>query len=248
MAGGARKILLSARNFGFLTKSSIPSSSHSVQLIDGSGGSLKKLTQSFGDLLYHRASTSQFRLYSPRKLVQDFCSKGSRASGAIMSGSVLLGSIYFCSRPVYAMNGLHVLEGDSDVGVSSGTNAEEHVDYISRWHRRIWLALCFYCGVLVHRSNPIAFVVGLFLFLHSTKPTVSSIYLFVDQLRYQLMRDKPFYHIPKILFANKVEVIDCFLFCLAKVEIGDQNLTVVGIFKEWWVLPPLIYFPLILVV
>lgn len=37
------------------------------------------------------------------------------------------------------------------------------------------------------------------------------------------------------LYAKKVEVDDYIVFCIAKVEIGDQKFTLLGILGGWWV-------------
>ncbi|KAL1148283.1 hypothetical protein V6Z11_A10G115100 [Gossypium hirsutum] len=54
-----------------------------------------------------------------------------------------------------------------------------------------------------------------------TKPSPSSIYLFIE----------------KALHASKVEVQDYKLFCLAIVEIGDEKIRLIGILGGWWSLP-----------
>ena len=38
-------------------------------------------------------------------------------------------------------------------------------------------------------------------------------------------------------YAKKVEVEDYMFLCLARVELNDQNLTLLGILGSWWVLP-----------
>ncbi|XP_025014123.1 uncharacterized protein LOC8289814 isoform X4 [Ricinus communis] len=53
----------------------------------------------------------------------------------------------------------------------------------------------------------------------------------------QSVREKPYLYLLKSLYANKVEVQDCKLFCLATVEVKDQKLTLVGVLGGWWVLP-----------
>ncbi|KAG4179359.1 hypothetical protein ERO13_A10G102700v2 [Gossypium hirsutum] len=64
-------------------------------------------------------------------------------------------------------------------------------------------------------------ITRILLFLLSTKPSPSSIYLFIE----------------KALHASKVEVQDYKLFCLAIVEIGDEKIRLIGILGGWWSLP-----------
>lgn len=175
--------------------------------------------------------------------MQDFCSKGSRASGSVLGVSVLLGSFYCWPRVAHAMHGLDVLEDDPDVGFSTGSNAEEDLNNLSRIKRRLWLSIFFMITVCVKWRDPVTFAIGLLLFLNSTKPTPSSIYVFVEQLRHQLMRRNPYFFMLKSLYANNVEVKDCFLFCLATVEIGDKKYKLVGILGDWWMVPSSTYFP-----
>ncbi|XP_031286545.1 uncharacterized protein LOC116145244 isoform X3 [Pistacia vera] len=54
---------------------------------------------------------------------------------------------------------------------------------------------------------------------------------------HQLMRQRPHLFLFKTLYANKVEVQDYMLLCLARVEVIDQKLTLVGILGGWWALP-----------
>ncbi|KAK8332038.1 hypothetical protein V6Z11_A10G115100 [Gossypium hirsutum] len=70
-----------------------------------------------------------------------------------------------------------------------------------------------------------------------TKPSPSSIYLFIEKLCYGYMRQKPHFYKCKALHASKVEVQDYKLFCLAIVEIGDEKIRLIGILGGWWSLP-----------
>ncbi|XP_026381881.1 uncharacterized protein LOC113276487 isoform X2 [Papaver somniferum] len=70
---------------------------------------------------------------------------------------------------------------------------------------------------------------------HCTKPSALSIYLFVEKLRHQSMREDPMY-IFKSFYAKKVDVEDYLLLCLANVEFGDRKINLIGIMGSWWVL------------
>nr|KJB70902.1 hypothetical protein B456_011G095100 [Gossypium raimondii] len=70
-----------------------------------------------------------------------------------------------------------------------------------------------------------------------TKPSPSSIYLFVEKLCHGYMRQKPHFYKYKALHASKVEVQDYKLLCLAIVEIGDEKIRLIGILGGWWSLP-----------
>ncbi|KAG4179360.1 hypothetical protein ERO13_A10G102700v2 [Gossypium hirsutum] len=80
-------------------------------------------------------------------------------------------------------------------------------------------------------------ITRILLFLLSTKPSPSSIYLFIEKLCYGYMRQKPHFYKCKALHASKVEVQDYKLFCLAIVEIGDEKIRLIGILGGWWSLP-----------
>ncbi|CAH9122661.1 unnamed protein product [Cuscuta epithymum] len=56
-------------------------------------------------------------------------------------------------------------------------------------------------------------------------------------IRNQVICKHPFIFQFKSLYANKVEVEDYEIFCLATVELKEQKFTVVGFLGSWWVLP-----------
>lgn len=41
------------------------------------------------------------------------------------------------------------------------------------------------------------------------------------------------------MYAKKIEIEDYKLLCLARVEVGDQKFTLIGILGGWWTLPSL---------
>ncbi|XP_010251145.1 PREDICTED: uncharacterized protein LOC104593133 isoform X2 [Nelumbo nucifera] len=55
-------------------------------------------------------------------------------------------------------------------------------------------------------------------------------------LRRQIMRQQPYLYKLKSLYARKVEVEDYVLFCLARVELRNEKITLIGILGSWWVL------------
>ncbi|KAF3966361.1 hypothetical protein CMV_009532 [Castanea mollissima] len=74
-----------------------------------------------------------------------------------------------------------------------------------------------------------------------TKPSPLSVYVFVDQLCQQSMRQEPHLYKVKSLYAKKVEVQDYKLLCLAKVELKEETISLVGILGGWWTLPTFFY-------
>ncbi|KAK1301505.1 hypothetical protein QJS10_CPB12g00094 [Acorus calamus] len=55
--------------------------------------------------------------------------------------------------------------------------------------------------------------------------------------RCAMHQDPGFYKSKLSYYVKKVEVEDYLLMCLAKVELSDANLSLVGILGNWWVLP-----------
>ncbi|XP_065622452.1 uncharacterized protein LOC112014530 isoform X4 [Quercus suber] len=140
---------------------------------------------------------------------------------------------YFCfSGHDILLDDRHFLD-DSD--------AEEDRQPFWMYARKFWLPVFFFLTVLTNLDHPIALTIKVILFLLSTKPSPLSVYVFVDQVCQQSMRQEPHLYKVKSLYAKKVEVQDYKLLCLAKVELKEETISLVGILGGWWTLPTIFY-------
>jgi len=106
--------------------------------------------------------------------------------------------------------------------------------------RKLWLPVLFFLTVLTNLDHPIALIaIKIVLLLLSTNPSPLSVYAFVDQLCHQSMRQEPHLYKVKSIYAKRVEVQDYKLLCVARVELKEEMITLVGILGGWWPLPRL---------
>ncbi|XP_031286543.1 uncharacterized protein LOC116145244 isoform X1 [Pistacia vera] len=211
------------------------SHSHSTQLFYGKFAPLNTWRKNLEPVLRNNISRFQYQLNIQSKYVQSFCTSGSKTIGCMFGVSVAFGSICFRPHVTYAMD--DVLLDDYRVELSDGLNEQE--DQFAFWTfvRKFWLPSLFILTVLINWEHPFLLGTKIFLLLISTKPSPLSVYLYVEQFCHQLMRQRPHLFLFKTLYANKVEVQDYMLLCLARVEVIDQKLTLVGILGGWWALP-----------
>ncbi|XP_021299165.1 uncharacterized protein LOC110427861 [Herrania umbratica] len=211
--------------------------SQSRKLFHGKFGPLRTWAESMEPTLQNRASKFEHKLNIYRKYVQDFCLSGNRNARSIFGVSVVFGVVYCWSRFTYAMDGLDILVDDYHIESFDASEGEDDRHKLWMLMKKLWLPVFFIFTILVNWDNPFAVAIRVLLFLLSTKPSPSSIYLFVERLCHGYMHHKPHFYICKSLHANKVEVQDYKLLCIAKVEIGDQKLHLIGILGGWWTLP-----------
>ncbi|KAK8556890.1 hypothetical protein V6N13_064879 [Hibiscus sabdariffa] len=170
-------------------------------LVHGKIGPLKTWVE---PRLQNRASKLEYKLNVQRKYVQGFCLAGNRNMRSVFGVSVLFGAIYCWPRFSYAM--------DDSCDASEGEDDRHKLWLLMR---KLWLPLVFVFTVLVNWDSPFAVTIRIILFLLSTKPSPSSIYLYVEKLRHGYMRQNPLFYGFKSLHASKVEVQDYKLLCLA---------------------------------
>ncbi|KAL1077440.1 hypothetical protein V6Z11_D10G095300 [Gossypium hirsutum] len=195
--------------------------SQSRNLFHGKIRPLKTWVHIFETKLQSRASKFEYMLSIQRKYVQDCCFSGSRHMRSIFDASVMFGAVYCWSHISHAMDGLDIFADDNHLESFDASEGEDDRHKLWLLMRKLWLPLFFIFTVLVNWDNPFAVITRILLFLLSTKPSPSSIYLFVE----------------KALHASKVEVQDYKLLCLAIVEIGDEKIRLIGILGGWWSLP-----------
>lgn len=191
------------------------------------------------------ASKFRHSLYAQPPFTSYFSFSGSRLIlGSIFGVSALYGLINLSPRVAYAMDGQDILMDDYHVKSWDNPDMEEEARVFWTLARKLWLPVILFVNVLMHRDHPVALVIKVILFLISTKPGPLSVYLSVEELRHQSLLKEPYLYKLKSLYANKfyankVEVKDYKLLCLARVELRDQEFTLVGIMGGWWVLPSL---------
>ncbi|WCJ21006.1 hypothetical protein M5689_003200 [Euphorbia peplus] len=151
--------------------------------------------------------------------------------------SCIIGYASLSQQVAYAMDGRHILVNDDGRDIFGYSKEEKDTHVLWLFVRKFWVPAFFFLTVLVNWHHPLMLVTKVAFFLLSTKPSPLSVYVFVDKLCHQSMRQKPYLYFLKSLYANKVEVQDYKLFCLATVEVKDQNLTLVGVLGGWWALP-----------
>lgn len=217
-----------------LYRFSNPSSSISRSTLSTNFNKLK-----FSSLLKARSmqlslSHGGFLFLSPANYLRNF-----RVSGSYMCCGSILG-VSIASAPIiaHAMDAGDALVDDHELMDLS--EEEENAHQLWRLTRKFWLPVFFFLTVLTNLDDSITILfIKLTLFLLSTKPNPFSVYVFVDQLCQQSMRQETRFLRIKSLYASKVEVQDYKLLCLAAVEVRDQKFTLVGILGSWWALPHL---------
>ncbi|KAF8378258.1 hypothetical protein HHK36_029597 [Tetracentron sinense] len=196
--------------------------SHSRNQFYGKYEQLRSWVKGLEPVLLDRASRFQYKLYIQRKHMRNPCFSGSKLSvGSIFGVSVVYGMVNLWPRVAYAMDGTDILVGEQHEDLLGASDLLED-DPCTIWAlaRKFWLPTFLVLTVLVGWDHPITLVTKVILFLLSTKPSPLSVYLFVEQS----------------LYANKVEVEDYKLLCLARVELRDQKILLLGILGSWWVL------------
>lgn len=176
----------------------------------------------------NRCSKFQCKMNTHKQYVRNV-----HLSGSILGVSFMIGSLCFSHQVVYAMDGQDILVDDREFF----DDTERNPPVLWIFVRKLWLPAFFLLTVLMNWDHPIILMTKVALFLISTKPSPLSVYVFVEELCHQSMRQEPYLYLLKSLYANKVEVQDYKFFCLAKVEVKGQKLTLVGVLGGWWALP-----------
>ncbi|GAV67938.1 hypothetical protein CFOL_v3_11441 [Cephalotus follicularis] len=229
------KFLHPIRKLFTLYTSSHTSISNTRQLCYCRFEPVNSLVNRFQHVNYKYPATLLCKLNIQRNYIRNFLLSGS--TGSIIGVSIVVGSIIFFPCIAYAIDGHDIWVDDHHVDFFSAPYMDENPPAIWVFVRRFWLPVFFFLTVLFNWDHPIVLATKVILFLLSTKPSPLSVYIFVEQLRHQYIFQAPYFCMIKALYANKVEVQDYKLLCLARVEIGEQKFTLVGILGGWWVLP-----------
>ncbi|XP_027158729.1 uncharacterized protein LOC113760095 [Coffea eugenioides] len=169
----------------------------------------------------------------------DYCNTGGKFTVRTIFGlSLVVGSISIWPRIAYCTDGFEFSVDDHEFDKLDSSDSDEDRRALLTILRRLMVPVFFLLTVLMNWGHPGVIAAKVTLILYTTKPSPFSVYLFVEQLRHQAIRQHPFIYKIMPCYAKKVEVEDYMFLCLARVELNDQNLTLLGILGSWWVLPP----------
>lgn len=214
----------------FSSSSSSSSSYFSRNQVSGKHGPLKIWSQNLepGSLIH----AWKFNLTSnvQRKLMHNLNISGRKLlTGTFLGLSAVTAMTLNESTVAHAMDGHY-----SNSGEPSGF-LKDDIDTFWSLARKFQLPALLLITVLMGWRHPFTLAVNVLLLLFCTKPTPLSIYMFIEQLRQRDMQKDPRWHKAKFLYAKNVTVDDYKLLCLAKAEIRDVKLDVIGILGGWWV-------------
>ncbi|CAK9161775.1 unnamed protein product [Ilex paraguariensis] len=122
----------------------------------------------------------------------------------IFGVSFLVGSISLWPRVAYAMDGFDIW-GDNhrdDLLAASGSEEDPHT--ILTFARKLFVPVFLFATVFMNWGHPIILAAKVILILLGTKPSPFSVYLFIEQLRHEVLRQHPF------LYKFKVSVMPLF--------------------------------------
>ncbi|KAI3500904.1 hypothetical protein L1887_36733 [Cichorium endivia] len=152
--------------------------------------------------------------------------------GRLLGVSAVLGSFFLRPRFAHCIDGYGSSIDDDSVGESE---TDDNPHYFMIFAKKLMVPIALLLIVWMNWNYPVALGVKVVLTLLSTKPSPFSVYVFIEQLQQQYRGQHPFLHKFKSLYAKKVEVDDYTVLCIAKVEIGDEKYTLLGILGGWWV-------------
>ncbi|KAI3768773.1 hypothetical protein L2E82_19606 [Cichorium intybus] len=152
--------------------------------------------------------------------------------GRLLGVSAVLGSFFLRPRFAHCIDGYGISVDDHSVGESE---TDDNPHYFMIFAKKLMVPIALLLIVWMNWNYPVALGVKVVLTLLSTKPSPFSVYVFIEQLQQQYRGQHPFLHKFKSLYAKKVEVDDYTVLCIAKVEIGDEKYTLLGILGGWWV-------------
>lgn len=114
--------------------------------------------------------------------------------------SALLGSIKLSPRIAYSSDGLDGLLDDHHLGMFGDSDTEENRRSLLMTLRKLLVPLLFVITVLMNWGHPIIIAAKVTIILLTTKPSPLSVYVLVEQLRHQAVREQPFIYKFKVSF------------------------------------------------
>ncbi|KAH0434977.1 hypothetical protein IEQ34_026712 [Dendrobium chrysotoxum] len=162
--------------------------------------------------------------------------------GSFLSFSVATGLIYQQINDIYALDDGQLLISCWFTSVDNYADMEEPSGFLKDdlhafWSlaRKFQLPVVLLVTVLLGWRHPFALAINVALLLFCTRPNPFSIYMFVEQLRQREMHRDPSLQKIKFFYVKKVEVEDYKILCMARVELRDLKMDVIGILGGWWV-------------
>nr|KAJ0210635.1 hypothetical protein LSAT_V11C400227290 [Lactuca sativa] len=156
--------------------------------------------------------------------------------GRLLGVSAVLGSFFRRPRFAHCIDGYaSSVDDHNSMGMLGESESDDNPHYFMIFAKKLMVPIALLLIVWMNWNYPVALGVKVVLTLLSTKPSPFSVYVFIEQLQQQYRGQHPFLHKFKSLYAKKVEVDDYTVLCIAKVEIGDQKYTLLGILGGWWV-------------
>ncbi|KAL3833137.1 hypothetical protein ACJIZ3_007873 [Penstemon smallii] len=136
-------------------------------------------------------------------------------------------------------SGCKVIIGSTATLSLGASSSEGSIDRIIQLIKKLVVPLFLFLDVWMKwgQIHPIFLAARVMLIFLVTKPTPSSVHIFVDQLRHQIMSQQPLLYRFKPINAKTVEVEDYTFLCMAKVDINEEKFVLVGILGSWWILP-----------
>ncbi|KAI3784704.1 hypothetical protein L1987_43807 [Smallanthus sonchifolius] len=184
-----------------------------------------------------RPLISRWKLHAQRYLrkTKSYTSGHEFNMGRLLGVSSVLGSFFLRPRFALCMDGYPSVADNHSVGMLGESEHDDNPHNFMIFAKKLMVPIALLLIVWMNWNYPVVLGVKVILTLLSTKPSPFSVYVFIDQLQQQYRGRHPILHKFKSLYAKKVEVDDYTVFCIAKVEIGDQKYTLVGILGGWWV-------------
>lgn len=173
-----------------------------------------------------------------KSVFHNFCDSGGiYAMGGMVSLSAAVTSLRHNSCVAHCSDDFGVLADDLKSNWTSASESDRERHAVLAVLRRYLVPLFFLLTIVLNWGHPIIVVAKVALVLLSTKPSPSSIYVFVEEMRHQALHKHPLLYSFKSLYTKEVEVEDYTLLCLASVGLGDMRYTLIGVLGSWWVLP-----------
>ncbi|KAI3670080.1 hypothetical protein L6452_41698 [Arctium lappa] len=199
----------------------------------------KSLTRSFESPAgrYTRPLIINWKLYVQRyiHMTKSYNLGHEFSMGRLLGVSAVLGSFLLRSRFAHCMDGYASSVDDHSTRMLGESEPDDNPHNFMIFAKKLMVPIALLLIVWMNWNYPVVLGVKVILTLLSTKPSPFSVYVFIEQLQQQYRGQHPFLHKFKSLYAKKVEVEDYTIFCVAKIEMGDQKYTLLGILGGWWV-------------
>lgn len=195
--------------------------------------------------IFKHGSSWRSKLFAQGLQFSNFSKSGNYSSTKRICGLSItfgIGSIYLWPKIALAMDGFEVVRDDYDGSMNYKIASEAVEKYcdVLELVRKLVLPIFLVLTVVTNWGQPCVLVVAkAILFLIISKPSPFSVYIYIEELRHQHMKRHPTLYKFKSTYAKKVDIEDYRLLCVAKVEINEENLTLIGILGSWWALPSL---------